>query len=210
MVLDAARLASGARDNTVKIWNLAAAWRRGPTPLPCSLEHPYAGEEGNRKELENRLQQHKDYAKNLASNIKINRRKIEEIIKIKGEVSFRVQNGEETIDDLKSLIENQEKDIQRGLRDLQLTSFQSIAQKKEIFILFKQTVEGTYREYEQAASTYADLLTKHSGYVSKSLHELLSSGIWTIDSDVRMRQHFGIGELQKYDKDAYLCILENL
>ena len=54
----------------------------------------------------------------------------------------------------------------------------------------------------------ADLLTKHFGYVSKSLHELLSSGIWTIESDVHMRQHFGIGELEEYNKESYLCTMD--
>ena len=54
----------------------------------------------------------------------------------------------------------------------------------------------------------ADLLTKHSGYVSKSLHELLSSGHWSVESDIRMRQHFGIGESEEYDKESYLCTLE--
>ena len=45
----------------------------------------------------------------------------------------------------------------------------------------------------------ADLLTKHSGYVSKSLQELLSCGQWTIRSDVRVRHHFG--KVQETTKD---------
>ena len=36
-----------------------------------------------------------------------------------------------------------------------------------------------------------DMLTKHNGYVSKSLFELLTCGHWTIESFIRVRQHFG-------------------
>ena len=37
----------------------------------------------------------------------------------------------------------------------------------------------------------ADWLTKHTGYVSKCMFEMLSCGHWTIESFVRVRQHFG-------------------
>ena len=37
----------------------------------------------------------------------------------------------------------------------------------------------------------ADMLTKYSGYVSKSLLQLLTSGYWTIGGEVRVREHFG-------------------
>ena len=37
----------------------------------------------------------------------------------------------------------------------------------------------------------ADPLTKFEGYVSKSLHELLTAGVWNIDGLVRVRHNFG-------------------
>ena len=37
----------------------------------------------------------------------------------------------------------------------------------------------------------ADLLTKYLGYVSKSLHELETSGFWTIHGPLRVREGFG-------------------
>ena len=37
----------------------------------------------------------------------------------------------------------------------------------------------------------ADLLTKYLGYVSKSLHELETSGFWTIRGPLRVMQGFG-------------------
>lgn len=36
-----------------------------------------------------------------------------------------------------------------------------------------------------------DKLTKHTGYVSKSLEEIITSGHWTIQGKLRVRQHFG-------------------
>ena len=36
-----------------------------------------------------------------------------------------------------------------------------------------------------------DLLTKHDGYTSKTLHELETSGHWTIDGSLRVRSGFG-------------------
>jgi hypothetical protein len=36
-----------------------------------------------------------------------------------------------------------------------------------------------------------DQLTKHSGYVSKSLLEFLTSGYWTVEGSIRVREHFG-------------------
>ncbi len=37
----------------------------------------------------------------------------------------------------------------------------------------------------------ADPMTKHIGYVSKSLYELLTSGNWTLGDKVRVRHKFG-------------------
>ena len=36
-----------------------------------------------------------------------------------------------------------------------------------------------------------DLLTKYSGYFSRSLQELVTCGIWTVSGKVRVREHFG-------------------
>jgi hypothetical protein len=36
-----------------------------------------------------------------------------------------------------------------------------------------------------------DQLTKHNGYVSRSLMELLTSGHWSIGGTIRVREHFG-------------------
>ena len=46
----------------------------------------------------------------------------------------------------------------------------------------------------RAADMLADMLTKLVGADSKSLLELLSCGQWTISSDVRVRQEFGMSE----------------
>ena len=40
----------------------------------------------------------------------------------------------------------------------------------------------------------ADLLTKHTGYVSPTLHELETSGHWSITGSLRVRQGFGTGQ----------------
>ena len=43
----------------------------------------------------------------------------------------------------------------------------------------------------------ADCLTKHSGYFSKSLHQLLSCGYWSVQGPLRVRQGFGRSELSE-------------
>ena len=48
----------------------------------------------------------------------------------------------------------------------------------------------------------ADRLTKYSGHVSKSLLEFLTSGIWTVESDVRVRERFGVAP--KHDRERYM------
>ena len=50
----------------------------------------------------------------------------------------------------------------------------------------------------------ADMLTKATGVDSRSLLELVSSGHWTIDSDVRCREGFGIGYKNNEVQHAWL------
>ena len=44
----------------------------------------------------------------------------------------------------------------------------------------------------------ADQLTKYTGYVSKTLMELITSGHWTIEGSVRVRQGFGTEPTEKH------------
>ena len=54
-----------------------------------------------------------------------------------------------------------------------------------------------------------DPLTKYSGYVSKSLFQLLTSGTWTIAGEIRVRHHFGGKTPKKVSFDSELKELKD-